>query len=432
MTKKKRIGIVTTWFERGAAYVSRQYQSLLDDEHEVFIFARGGESYAKGDAKWDAPNVTWANHCRIPVATSMNIKEFLRWIKSNKLDIVFFNEQHWWPAVLAANEAGVVTGSYVDYYTETTVPFFGIYDFLVCNTERHFSVFKHHPQAAYIPWGTDVDLFTPHSAELVDPEYVSFFHSGGVSPHRKGCDAVLEAFLRLSGPCKLVIHAQRNLKEHFPLLAEQILALEASGRLICHEKTVSAPGLFHLGDVYVYPTRLEGIGLTIMEAAACGLPVIVTDTGPMNEFISEGENGSLVKVDSFKQRKDNYYWPQAFCNIDDLVKKMQWYVDHKDDIKTMKERARATALQRFDWAKQKPEISRIFSEVTKQPENKALKQKILEFEACRGGLKAPPLGLYARFYHWLYHDHPKVFSVCSAAMNKLKSIKSAILVEGTQ
>ena len=38
------IGIVTTWFERGAAYVSKQYKDSLEEcGHKVFIYSRGGE-----------------------------------------------------------------------------------------------------------------------------------------------------------------------------------------------------------------------------------------------------------------------------------------------------------------------------------------------------------------------------------------------------
>ena len=423
MKIKKRIGIVTTWFERGAAYVSRQYKSLLEEEFDVFVFARGGEEYAIGDPKWDGPNVTWASPCRIQVTMSINLDEFVQWIKKNELDIVFFNEQHWWPAVLAANQAGVITGSYVDYYTEETVPFFRSFDFLICNTERHYSVFKDHPGAKFIPWGTDVDLFTLGSAELADPSHVTFFHSGGVSPHRKGCDAVIEAFSRLRGPCSLIIHAQRDLKKHFPHLADRIRELESTGRLVCYEKTVSAPGLFHLGDVYVYPTRLEGIGLTIMEAAACGMPVIVTDSGPMNEFISEGENGSLVKVERFERRADNYYWPQAFCDIDDLTRKMQWYVDHKHEISGMKKRARDIAVERFNWARQKNEICLAFTNVVKTKEDEAVSRAILDFESRRGGLKAPS-AIYTQFHDWAYKNHPRFFDICSEIMVFLKSLRS--------
>lgn len=39
------VGIVTTWFERGAAYVSRQYLEALrsDSNNSVYIYARGGD-----------------------------------------------------------------------------------------------------------------------------------------------------------------------------------------------------------------------------------------------------------------------------------------------------------------------------------------------------------------------------------------------------
>lgn len=57
------IGIVTTWFERGAAYVSRQYMEALssDPENRVFVYARGGEAYAKKNSQWDKENVTWGD-----------------------------------------------------------------------------------------------------------------------------------------------------------------------------------------------------------------------------------------------------------------------------------------------------------------------------------------------------------------------------------
>ncbi len=40
------IGIVTTWFERGASYVSQIYMKAFQKEgHKVIIYARGGESH---------------------------------------------------------------------------------------------------------------------------------------------------------------------------------------------------------------------------------------------------------------------------------------------------------------------------------------------------------------------------------------------------
>ena len=61
------IGIVTTWFERGAAYVSRQYMEVLQKTDEVFIYARGGEKYEVGNPKWDLPNVHWGKKDKISI-----------------------------------------------------------------------------------------------------------------------------------------------------------------------------------------------------------------------------------------------------------------------------------------------------------------------------------------------------------------------------
>ena len=55
------IGIISTWFDRGAAFVSKAYMDVLSQEHQVFIYARGGEQYAKGDPNWDFENVTWGS-----------------------------------------------------------------------------------------------------------------------------------------------------------------------------------------------------------------------------------------------------------------------------------------------------------------------------------------------------------------------------------
>lgn len=428
MSDKKRVGIVTTWFERGAAYVSRQYQQLLAENNDVHIFARGGEEYGIGDPNWDGPHVTWARQCRIDVPTAFYLDDFVSWIKTNRIDVVLFNEQHWWPAVLAAKQTGVVIGAYVDYYTHETAPFFHAYDFLLCNTKRHFSVFADHAGAVYIPWGTDTHLYSPRTSGLVKPQHLTFFHSGGVSPHRKGCDAVIEAFSRLTGPCSLVIHAQQDLKTFFPHLAAKILALESSGRLICHEQTITAPGLFHLGDVYVYPTRLEGIGLTILEAAACGLPIITTNCQPMSEFVLDGCNGALIPVERYEARSDGYYWPQAFCDVDKLAETMQCCVDQLDSVPQLKRQARAWAEANFDWASRKEAVHEAINQAIKKDLSPQLIEKILDFEAKRGGLSPPAAARsYERFRNWLYDHHPTAFDLSSRLLDIVKLARKTLL-----
>lgn len=382
-----KIGIVTTWFERGAAYVSRQYKNSLESSHEVYIYARGGERYAIGDKDWDSDKVTWGKGTDIPIATAVDLADFQRWIERCELDVVFFNEQHWWEPVLLCNKLGVISGAYIDYYTEETIPLFGCYDFLICNTKRHYSVFDWHPSCFYIPWGTDTSLFVPHTHEPVVPGMVTFFHSGGVSPDRKGTDILLDSFTQLRGPCQLIIHAQRQLKEYFPQLRTMIEQLEGAGKLICYEETVAAPGLYTLGDVYVYPSKLDGIGLTIAEALASGLPVITSDYPPMNEFVNDFI-GKKIAISKVYARADGYYWPQCLVDSESLTCCMQSYIDNIHEIPKIKILAREYAEQYLNWGQNSQSLSDIFRNVTKRPKEKAIlyEEMAWDFEERRKSL----------------------------------------------
>jgi glycosyltransferase involved in cell wall biosynthesis len=415
------VGIVTTWFERGAAYVSRQYRDVLSVEHEVFIYARGGESFAIGDPRWDDGRVTWAKKCFNPLPTSVDLKDFENWIQRNRLDVVFFNEQHWWEPVLTCRRLGVISGAYIDYYTEQTVPYFGCYDFLVCNTRRHYSVFDWHPQCFYAPWGTDIDLFAMTVPDPVAPGCVTFFHSGGVSPNRKGCDLVIQAFAQIEGPARLVLHAQQKLKRFFPELAGLISRLEAEGRLQCHEETVPAPGLYHLGDVYVYPTRLEGIGLTMPEASACGLPVIATACGPMTEFVEHGINGRHVAVERYVARSDGYYWPQALVSVQDLATQMRWYVDHVSELASLKRDAREYAVSNFCWKKNAQGIAKIFNAVHRLDSvaTAQVADEVSEFERKRA--QTHKLSRYLRLRAMIEYRYPHVFHVISSLLTVVRA-----------
>jgi sucrose-phosphate synthase len=51
-----------------------------------------------------------------------------------------------------------------------------------------------------------------------------------------------------------------------------------------------------LGGVFVNPALTEPFGLTLLEAAACGLPVVATDDGGPRDILKRCRNGLLVDV----------------------------------------------------------------------------------------------------------------------------------------
>ena len=48
-------------------------------------------------------------------------------------------------------------------------------------------------------------------------------------------------------------------------------------------------------DIFVMPSLKEGLGLSLMEAMACGLPVIGSEVGGIKSLIQQGVNGVLVQ-----------------------------------------------------------------------------------------------------------------------------------------
>lgn len=377
------VGIVTYWFERGASYVSRAYKNVLEKENRVFIYARGGEEFSKGNPDWDQESVTWDTHYYSRIATYINLDRFKIWLKEKKIDIVIFNEQHWWLPVLLCKQIGIKTGAYIDYYTAETVPFFHAYDFVICNTKRHASVFSYHPQCFYIPWGTDVQLFKPTESSLTQKEYVTFFHSAGYSPDRKGTDLLIKAFSKIDDDSsKLIIHCQKPVVHFFPKLSQIIQDLQKCGRLILIEKTITAPGAYLLGDFYVYPTKLEGIGLTIAEALSSGLPVLTSDSPPMNEFITP-ETGRLVKIDFFKERFDSYYWPECYCSVADLTAQMKAVVKEIENLPALKRSSRQYAVEHLDFSKNAAVLNRHLETLRILPVAPEIEKQIEQFEKNR-------------------------------------------------
>lgn len=358
------IGIVTTWFERGAAYVSRAYAETLSKAHQVFIYARGGESFGKNDPKWDSPNVKWAT------LGSFEIDEddFKKWIQQNNIQLILFNEQeHWWPPILWAHEAGVKTVGYIDYYTKRMLHWFDVFDALWCNTKRHYSVFNWHSGAAYIPWGTNINLFHPLDRE--PNTNLVFFHSAGMGGYnfRKGTDILVRSFQNVKGPAELIIHSQVPV-EFFGSEIDRLIASDKRIKFI--HQTVTAPGLYHLGDVYVYPNRLDGLALSVTEALACGLPVICTDSAPCNEIVIPNITGWCVPIKSIKKRKDNYYWPETECDNSFLTMRMQECVDDRYLLPNWQRNARSFAEQQLDWEKRSAAILKMVNQLMKAPTKK--------------------------------------------------------------
>jgi glycosyltransferase involved in cell wall biosynthesis len=146
-----------------------------------------------------------------------------------------------------------------------------------------------------------VDLATVSTrAEELPPDLPAqpFIVSAGRLVHQKGFDLLIPAFAR--------IISDRNVS--LVILGEgpERAALEALARTHGVERRVFFPGFvdnpwsyFARAAAFVCASRWEGFGNVIIEAMACGVPVVATDCdfGP-REIVRHGDSGVLVAVEN--------------------------------------------------------------------------------------------------------------------------------------
>lgn len=325
-----KIGFVSIWFERGQSYVTKTLRDVIARNHETFVFARTGGVYGQPkldtNGYWNVPNLTTYPNYQIPPDV------LIKWIQGNNLDMIIFNEEYDWNMVMAAKSTGTKILTYLDYYKEDWKPYMSLYDAVLCSTKRTFNLVNDICKAHYIGWGVDTELFKPN--DNGNGKYTFFHNAGwlGIN-YRKMTPAVILAFDALShhlADATLFVHAQTELEK---LPAEVVNIVKNSPRITYHVETVPAPGLYHKGRILVFPSKLEGLGLPLLEGMACGLPAIATDAPPMNEFVRNGYNGLLVKVANTLTREDNIAFPETIVDIQDLAVKMAEIARDTDKIK---------------------------------------------------------------------------------------------------
>lgn len=93
-----------------------------------------------------------------------------------------------------------------------------------------------------------------------------------------------------------------------------------------------AAALLTQADLLLLPSRSEGFATTLLEAAACGCPMLVTDVGGAREVVGAGRCGSILPDTR----------PQT------IARELLELLAHPEELRAMGERARAQADD-FSW-----------------------------------------------------------------------------------
>jgi glycosyltransferase involved in cell wall biosynthesis len=128
-----------------------------------------------------------------------------------------------------------------------------------------------------------------------------------------------------------------NLKSTFLFLIgpdeENIgLKLQQSRNIIIHDYTATPEDFMASCDLLCLPSYREGFGNVVIEAAASGLPSIVSDTYGLSDFVISKKTGFVHKVG----------------DIDEMVRLFKMLYKDKLLVKNIGEKARASVIKDFD------------------------------------------------------------------------------------
>jgi glycosyltransferase involved in cell wall biosynthesis len=194
------------------------------------------------------------------------------------------------------------------------------------------------------PWGVDLDQFKPATLNLQRATFTLFCSRAWEAFY--GVDVLARAFVKV---------AQQNENVDLVLLnggsqANRIRNILQSGDVLDRVtfggqiSQTDLPRWYHLSDLYISPSHVDGSSVSLMEALACGLPCLVSDIPANKEWIVEDENGWLFRDG----------------DADHLAEKILAAIAQRENLPAIGESARRTAEARADWKKNSQALMNIY------------------------------------------------------------------------
>jgi glycosyltransferase involved in cell wall biosynthesis/SAM-dependent methyltransferase len=225
-------------------------------------------------------------------------------------------------------------------------------------------------RVAVVPNGIDPQRFSPDRAvepyALPTRKSFTFLYLGGALP-RKGVDVLLAAYRRAftrDDDVALILKLF-GARSFYQLDDAQGSALRAfaaepgAPELVVIEEELTDEDvvrLYRTCGALAFPYRGEGFGLPMLEALACGLPVIATAGGAADAFLDDevayripAERVPLGEVMRGEPLAGAGWWLEP--DVEALAATMRYVVAHRDEARAKAARGAERARREWTWAK---------------------------------------------------------------------------------
>lgn len=225
------------------------------------------------------------------------------------------------------------------------------------HTARQLAQYFARCDALVVPNGVDPTFFAPASCRaLRDAARRKFGYSPGDillllignDWRNKGLPTLLEAMSRLSYPSlRLGVVGSDAAAEFLP----QVQSLHLSDRVQFFSESSEILPFYAAADIYAAPSLEDSFNLPVLEAMACGLPVLVSRLAGISEYIADGVDGILL---------------QDAGDPSALAASLSLLLQQPELRRSLGEAA-ARKAQQFSWERQADAIHRLLSGAEPQP-----------------------------------------------------------------
>ena len=108
------------------------------------------------------------------------------------------------------------------------------------------------------------------------------------------------------------------------------------------------PKYLKASDIFVRPSRTEGLGNSFLEAMAAGIPVIATPVGGIPDFLKDGETGLFCEVDN----------PRS------IAQKVEKLLKDKESREYIVKNARKMVEEKYQWKSIADRMKAVFDSAT--------------------------------------------------------------------